>query len=92
MENLHFRDDAKNIADFTVELGQHAYVRALQKVTVSKERRSQSSHALTPKEKHDYRSLVGQLAWPARETMPQLSYAVSDLQQKVGQFEHERFR
>ena len=43
----------------------------------------QSNQKLTPAELTHYRSLVGQLAWPARETMPQLAYAVSDLQQKT---------
>ena len=38
---------------------------------------------LTPAELSSYRSLVGQLAWPARETMPQLCFGVSDLQQKT---------
>ena len=45
----------------------------------------QSHQKLTAKEEHDYRSIVGQLAWPARESMPQLAYAVSDLQQKVAE-------
>ena len=48
-------------------------------------RRKQSLSPLTPKELHDYRSLVGQLAWPARQVMPQLAYHVSDLQQKTAQ-------
>ena len=39
--------------------------------------------SLTEAELSDYRSIVGQLAWPARESMPQLAYAVSDLQQKT---------
>ena len=47
------------------------------------ERMRQSNQKLTPAELAHYRSLVGQLAWPARETMPQLAYAVSDLQQKT---------
>ena len=60
-------------------------MKALKRVIVSKQRRSESKSPLTPKELHDYRSLVGQLAWPARESMPQLAYNVSDLQQKVAQ-------
>ena len=69
--------------DFSIELDQHQYVQALTSVAVNKARRSQPTEKLTAKELHDYRSIVGQLAWPARETMPQLSYLVSDLQQKV---------
>ena len=52
---------------------------------MSKDRRSQPTSKLNLKELHDYRSLTGQLAWPARESMPQLAYSVSDLQQKVSQ-------
>ena len=73
----------KQNSDFSVEIDQHDYVKALERVVVARERRQQSTSPLTSKELHDYRSLVGQLAWPARETMPQLAYAVSDLQQKV---------
>eukprot|EP00972_Heterocapsa_arctica_P029585 4358716-Heterocapsa_arctica.AAC.1 len=29
-----------------------------------------------------YRSLVAQLAWPARNTLPQIGFDVSDLQQR----------
>ena len=52
---------------------------------MSKDRRSQPTSKLNLNELHDYRSLTGQLAWPARESMPQLAYSVSDLQQKVSQ-------
>lgn len=43
----------------------------------------QTIHKLNDKAARYYRSLVGQLAWPARDTMPQLSYSVSELQQQV---------
>ena len=71
--------------DCTIELDQHDYVKALEKVSVPRERRNRPKAVLTSKELHDYRSIVGQLAWPARETMPFLAYSVSDLQQKVGE-------
>ena len=76
---------AKQLPDGTVEIDQHQYVLGLERVKVDKTRRSQSSAPLNAKELHEYRSIVGQLAWPARETMPQLSYAVSDLQPKTDQ-------
>ena len=50
---------------------------------VPRERRNQPKSALTPDERHSFRSIVGQLAWPAKESMPQLAYAVSDLQQRA---------
>ena len=71
--------------NFEIEIDQKEYVQSLTKVAVSKDRRAQTKSRLTAKEEHDYRSIVGQLAWPARESMPQLAYSVSDLQQKVAQ-------
>ena len=59
------------------------YIRTLEKVVIPTARRNQPKSPLTPVELHSYRSIVGQLAWPARNVMPQLSYAVSDLQQKT---------
>jgi len=32
-----------------------------------------------------YRSLVQQLAWPARTTLPSIAYKVSDLQQRTSE-------
>ena len=71
--------------DFTIEIDQHEYVMQLEKIKLTKERISKPTSKLTDKELHDYRSIVGQLAWPARESMPQLAYSVSDLQQKTNQ-------
>ena len=69
--------------DCSIEIDQHAYVKSIEKVRVPQDRRRQSSESLQPAEIHSYRSLVGQLAWPARESMPQIAYLVSDLQQRV---------
>jgi hypothetical protein len=69
--------------DFSIEIDQHQYVKNLQKVFIPKSRRVMPKAKLTAEELSDYRSLVGQLAWPARETMPQLCFAVSDLQQRT---------
>lgn len=60
-------------SDFTFTLHHTDYVNALERVYITKERRSRPGDRLTEKATHDYRSLVGQLAWPARETMPRLS-------------------
>ena len=68
---------------FSIEIDQHQYVKNLERVFIPKARRCQPNAKLNPDELSSYRSIVGQLAWPARETMPQLSYAVSDLQQKT---------
>ena len=34
-----------------------------------------------------FRSLVGKLSWPARETVPRLAFEVSNLQQHLGMTE-----
>ena len=64
-------------------LDQKEFWDTVHSVPMKLERMRQSNQKLTPAELTHYRSLVGQLAWPARETMPRLAYAVSDLQQKT---------
>ena len=66
-----------------MSIDQHQFINDLEPIHIPKERRRQPNSKVTAKEEHDYRSLVGQLAWPARETLPGLSYIVSDLQQRV---------
>ena len=73
----------KQLPDFSIEIDQHQYCQNLQRVFIPRNRRNQPKSKLTPDELHEYRSIVGQLAWPARESMPQLAYGVSDLQQKT---------
>jgi hypothetical protein len=48
--------------DFSIEIDQHDYVKALTRVAVTKERRAKHNERLVAKEEHDYRSIVGQLA------------------------------
>lgn len=69
--------------DYRIELHQTDYVNAFDRGYMSRERRGKSGDKLTEEEKHHYSSRAGQLAWLARETMPQLSYSVSDLHQNV---------
>lgn len=59
------------------------HVNALERAYITKERRSRPGDNLTEKETPDYRSIVGQIAWPARATLPRLSYPVSDRQQTI---------
>lgn len=72
-----------HIEDFTSTLHQTDYVHAIERVIIPKERRARSGDTLFEKAQHDYRSRVGQLAWPVRETMPRLFHSVPDLQQTV---------
>jgi len=71
--------------DYTIEVDMDKYLRGVDTVNIPMARRKQSQPPLTPKELRDYRSIVGQLAWPARQVMLQLAYHVSDLQQKTTQ-------
>ena len=62
---------------------QTEYVRKIQPVFIPTVRRKAKDSPLTRPELTQYQSLVQQLAWPARTTMPGLNYLVSDLQQKA---------
>jgi len=73
----------KQYNDFRIEVDMDKYIRSLEKVKIPAVRRNQPTSPLTAPEQHQYRSIVGQLAWPARNVMPQLAYHVSDLQQKT---------
>ena len=73
----------KQYSDFRIEVDMDKYIRSLEKVVIPTARRNQPKSPLTPTELHQYRSITGQLAWPARNVMPQLAYSVSDLQQKT---------
>lgn len=69
--------------DYTSVPHQADYVNAMAIVFIPKARRARPGYTLTGQAQHNYRSLVGQLAWPTRETMPRLSYSVSDLPHTV---------
>ena len=73
------------LLDFSIEVDMEKNIRGIERVMIPMARRKQPQSPLTPKELHDYRSIVGQPAWPARQVMPQLAYHVSDLQQKTSQ-------
>ena len=45
--------------DFTIEVDMDRYLRQVQKVIIPMARRKQPTSALTPKEIHDYRSILG---------------------------------
>ncbi len=76
----------KQLDDYTIEIDQHTYVKNIERVKQCKDRMTKDKNQkLDAKEMNQFRSLVGQLAWPARESMPQLAYAVSDLQQRTSE-------
>ena len=65
-----------------ISVNQHDYVKKMKPVYVPAARRRQPETALLAQEQTAFASLVAQLAWPARTTMPALTFAVSDLQQR----------
>lgn len=68
--------------DYTITLRQNDSDKSLGRAFMPQEKGNIRGQTYGQR-KHDYRSIVGQLAWSARETMPQLSYSVSELQQDM---------
>jgi hypothetical protein len=68
--------------DGSVHITMQNYLDDVQPIFVTKPRRADSQQAVTSSEKTELMSLVGQLAWVARETLPQIAFEVSDLQQR----------
>ena len=60
-----------------VEVNQKGYVEDLKQVYIPAARRRNAESRLGPKELTQFRSIVQQLAWPARATMPSIAYDVA---------------
>ena len=56
-----------------IDLTQHGYFDDVEPISIDKRRRAHPEAALTALEVKQLRSLIGKLAWPARETMPQIA-------------------
>ena len=54
-------------------------------VPIEKRRKANVDSPMTPLAVKQVRSLIGKLAWPARETMPALAFDVSEMQQKMSE-------
>ena len=67
---------------FNITVDQHQYIREIRPIYVTAARRRDAAMDATPHEESSYRSLVAQLAWPARNSVPQIGYDVSDMQQR----------
>ena len=68
-----------------IELTQKGYFDEVQPIPIDKKRKAQPEAPLTAHETKQLRSLIGKLAWPARETMPQIAFDVSEAQQKMAE-------
>ena len=68
--------------DMSFVVSQETYVNDIKPILIPKTRRAEASSTLTAEGKMTLMSLVGQLAWTARESLPHIAYDVSDLQQR----------
>ena len=68
--------------DMSFVVDQKSYVNDVKAVFIPTTRRADAASPLTVEEKSSLMSLVGQLAWAARESLPHIAYDVSDLQQR----------
>ena len=73
-----------------ISISQKGYFDDVEAIPVDRQRRKRLNDKLTEKEMTQLRSLVGKLAWPARETMPQLGFGVSEIQQAMAEATVER--
>ena len=67
--------------DGTVFVTMQTYLDEVKPIFITKSRRSTNDATVTGAEMRELMSLVGQLAWVARESLPQIAFDVSDLQQ-----------
>ena len=68
-----------------IELTQRGYFDEVEPIPIDKKRKVQLDSPLTANETKQLRSLIGKLAWPAGQTMPQLAFDVSEAQQKIAE-------
>eukprot|EP00435_Cladocopium_sp_Y103_P007762 s2900_g2.t1 len=71
-------------SDGSININQQHYIENhISKITLEKGRRSQKFSRCTPKEVGDLRTLIGGLAWVAKETRPDIAGRVALLQQAM---------
>jgi hypothetical protein len=71
--------------DGSISLDQFGYCSGLKKASLSHKRMSEKTSDLLDEEKHQYRSMVGQLNWISTQTRPDISFDVCDLSTKFSQ-------
>ena len=79
------RSVTQNPKTHEIDLTQRGYFDDVEPIPVDKRRRAHPEAALTAVEIKQLRSLIGELAWPARETMPQIAFDVSEAQLKMAE-------
>ena len=69
--------------DGSVFIDQVDYIQGIKANYIPAARRRTPTAKATDEERTKFKSLTQQLAWPARSTMPELCFSVSDLQQRA---------
>ena len=64
----------------TISVSLATYIHKIKPITVDKSRKTMSDSPCDEKEQRQYRALIGALAWPAHQSMPELCASVSLLQ------------
>ncbi len=88
VRRIQFHRKANTAAiTFSVTIDQRDYIDTIPPIQLDRIRRGQPKEAITEHERDLLRSLIGKLSWPARESMPEINFNVSFLQQVVGKIE-----
>jgi hypothetical protein len=69
-------------SDFSITLSQHDYVKEISPIYLEPSRCKKYSLPATTDEITAFRNMITQLAWPARNTLPQIVFDISDMQQR----------
>ena len=75
--------DLQQNADHSISMSQSSYVRNIQAIPISQERRHCPEEAITEREQQDLRALVGSLQYAAVHTRPDISSRLSHLQSTI---------
>ena len=70
-----------------ISISMKEYVKKVHPLTVEKTRKTMVNGPCDEKEQRGLRALVGALAWPANQSLPQLSASVSILQASVSKLQ-----
>ena len=75
--------DLRQLDSGEIRLDQDDYLNHIDPIEISAARRREKNAKTTDREKSALRALLGALLWPANLTMPKLSAAISQLQNKI---------
>ena len=73
----------QSVSREVISVSMNEYVKKIKPITVEKSRKTMVSDACEEKEMRSLRALIGALAWPANQCLPQLSASISILQASV---------